>query len=326
MRPQFLIVADGANVTAQIADRLLDLSVTDNAGEEADQLSLRLDNRDGRLEVPAHQAELTVSLGMAGAGLYPMGSWLVDSTELSGPPDTLFIGATAADMSAAIRAPRTQMWEQTQLGDLVSEIAERAGLTPVVGNDLSDVAIPAIAQTAESDLHFLTRVARQFSAVAKPVAGRLVLARRGGPQTASGEATPVSLVNVSELSRWNWRSEDRGHYGSVEASWQEPGTATTHKVIIGDNTPRRVLRHVYNSEIEASNAASSALDDSERGTQSGSLNFAGFRPELFAGGRILFAGVQPIAQGEWVISRCAHTLNTSLITQIDIERPAGADT
>ena len=52
MTPMFRIVADGADVTAKINDRLLLLRTSDKPGMESDEFELRIDDRDGQVVLP----------------------------------------------------------------------------------------------------------------------------------------------------------------------------------------------------------------------------------------------------------------------------------
>lgn len=52
MKPIFRIVADGADITALINDRLLLLRTLDKPGMESDEFELRIDDRDGAVSLP----------------------------------------------------------------------------------------------------------------------------------------------------------------------------------------------------------------------------------------------------------------------------------
>ncbi|MGS4945362.1 contractile injection system protein, VgrG/Pvc8 family [Meridianimarinicoccus sp. RP-17] len=330
MKPVFRIVAEGEDVTAPVGDRLLELRILDAAGIEADTLSLTLDDRDGRLIVPPHQSLVRVWLGMSGPGagavpLTPMGAFRVDDTELTGPTRQMRIRATAADMSSAIRAPRTRAWEGVTLGDMLRTIAGEAGLQPEADARLAAYAPGYVAQTAESDLNLLTRIARRVGGIVKPADGRLVLARRGAGTAADG--TPLSPVTfpMGAASSWSWRTADRGRYGSVAASWTELGSAAVNTVIVGDGQPRRVLRHVHATEAEAARAAQAALDDARRGAETAQITLARFQPAAFAGARVRFAELRPEWAGDWTVNRAHHVLTDRLVTELDLERPPAPD-
>ncbi len=211
MTPDYRIIADTRDVTQAIADRLLDLRLSDEAGEQADRLDLTLDDRDCAIALPRTGAELQVSLGYRERGLVDMGLWVVDEVELSGPPARLRVRARAANLSNSdtlkahrntLRQHRSQSWHDLTLGDLVATIAERNGYRPRVGEFLAPIHIPHLDQTDESDLHLLTRLARQYDAVAKPAGGYLLFVERGQAKSASGKSlTPVALT-PSDVTHW----------------------------------------------------------------------------------------------------------------------------
>lgn len=69
MKPVFRIVIDGhGDITDLVRDRLLSLSVSDEAGRQSDSAELRLDDRVSVIRLPPKGAEMTVSLGYEGGG------------------------------------------------------------------------------------------------------------------------------------------------------------------------------------------------------------------------------------------------------------------
>ena len=64
--PDFDILAEGKTLSG-VAERLMSLSLTDNRGFEADQLTITLDDADGQLQLPPRGARLTVLIGWKGA-------------------------------------------------------------------------------------------------------------------------------------------------------------------------------------------------------------------------------------------------------------------
>lgn len=320
MRPRVQILADGQDITAGAADRLLDLVIEDNSGMEADDLSFTLDDRAPHLEMPQHGAELELALGDGRIGLVNMGRWRVDETEASGPTRRIRVGATSANMAGDLRAPRTRSWEGRTLGQIVASIASGADLVPAVSASLASILVPYVAQTAESDLNLLTRLGRRYGAIAKPAAGRLVLSRRGEETGTDGTTLPTIELLPAALSEWRMQIVDRGTYASVEARWRALGEGIERTVLVGSGTPRRTLRHIHATEDEARRAAEAALRDAERGGESGVLICAGFRPELFAGGRVRTPGLRVEMDATWLISRVEHRLDGALVTTADIER------
>ncbi len=61
MQPHFRIVADGADISALINDRLVSLQLADRPGMASDSFELRIDDRDGAVELPARGASIEMT-------------------------------------------------------------------------------------------------------------------------------------------------------------------------------------------------------------------------------------------------------------------------
>ena len=123
MTPTFRIVADGADITSLINDRLLLLRTTEKSGMESDDFKLRIDDRDSAVALPNRGASIEIFLGYTGIALTRLGSYTVDEVELSGPPDTLVIRGKACDMRGSGKTTRSGRWEGASLGSIVNDVA-----------------------------------------------------------------------------------------------------------------------------------------------------------------------------------------------------------
>lgn len=320
MRPVFAILADGADATAAIADRLLSLEIVDEDGASADSLRLELDDRDGRIAWPDMDAQLEVRLGFSGGAMSTMGTYAIEGVSGAGPAMTISIDAKAIDMKSQARGPRTRAWRGKTLADIVKTIAGEAGLKPVVGESIAATTWDYLAQTAESDLHFLTRITRPLDATAKPAGAALIVQRRGEGKTAAGDAiTPVALTPF-QLTSWRWTLNGRQKYLCIEAPWSDIGAGQERLVVCGEGEPKRRLRHVYASEAEAKRAAQGELDQGNRDALKISAAIAGFEPALFSGGTVTLSGFRDELAGEWQVTRVAHRLQGALITGFEARR------
>lgn len=323
--PDFRILANADDVTARIRDRLLSLTITDNDGEKADRLELSLDDRDNRLEMPELDAVLEVELGLRGQPLHPMGRFAIEGVAASGPPDTIRITATAVDLKTVTRAPQTRAWEGQSFGEIARRIASEAGLDLVIAPRLDTVPFSYLAQTSESDLHFLTRLARGLDATAKAVAGKLVIAGRApADQTAAGDDRKPVMLPRDRLTRWQFDLSGRGEEKSIEAEVQLTGSAERKRITAGSGKPARRLRHTFATEAEARRAAQSELARSARGKEKLEATLAGFEPALFAGGRVTLTGLRPETAGTWHITTVRHQLGTGLVTDFSANKGGAA--
>lgn len=314
MRPVFLIIANGSDITAKVLDRLVSLRISDKAGVNSDTAELTLDDRDFAIALPEPGAELDISMGFAERGLVGMGKFIVDETSGSWPTPQLIIRAKAADMGAGIRAPKSRSWEDVTFRDIVDEIAADHGLTARVSDAVGTQHFPYVAQTSESDLNLLTRLASDLDATVKPASGTIVVVPRGGGETAEGEALEPVVLTAAQMVFANWKATTRGRAGQVTAKWSDPDTATLHEITDGEGDPARALRHTYASEAEAQRAAGAELGRSGRASGKIDVELTTFVGDLMAESIVHLRGIKPELTGEWTIATVDHTLGPDTLT------------
>ncbi|TAN72315.1 MAG: phage late control D family protein [Magnetospirillum sp.] len=326
MKPVWKITADGADITAACARRLLQLAITDEAGIASDTVSITLDNADLAIAPPRKGARLEVWMGYDGGGMVSMGQYVVDETEASGLPHALTIKGKAADMRASFKEQKTRGWDEIAIGDLVATIAGEHTLLPVVSPQLAGILVPNLAQTGESDLNLLTRVAKTYDAVAKPVSGRLLFVPKGEAKSASGKAMPSVALGPGDLRSYRATAAERGKYATVIAHWHNAATGLAEPVRAGSGaSPAYTIRHKYPDAAQAQAAASAKLEALARGEGTFSGEVVPGRPGLGAETKITVSGLGPAADGAWVVTRATHTLDKSggLRTDIEAETPKG---
>lgn len=322
--PDFSLKIGSADVTERVRDRLLSLSVTDNSGEDADEIEITLDDRDNEIEEPRRGVKIEVAMGWEGGELIPIGTFTVDECEPSGPPDQLVIRGKAADMRASLKAPKTRAWRETTIGGIVAKIAAEHGLQPAVADALGGRAIGHRDQTNESDLHFLTRLGRDHGAVAAPKNGRLVFAPAGRGSSASGQALPSVTLDRADLTTWRGTQADREGAGKVRARYRDQAAARTRYAEAGSGDPVKTLRHVYRDQAAAQAAAEAELAKTKRAENGVELTMDG-KPELAAQVPITVTGLRPSLSGSWIASRVEHRMDYSsggFVTTVTGEKPS----
>ncbi|ENO9387698.1 phage late control D family protein, partial [Escherichia coli] len=184
--PDFDILAEGETLSG-VAERLMSLSLTDNRGFEADQLTITLDDADGELQLPPRGTRLTVLIGWKGEPLTEKGSYIVDEISHEGPPDVLTISARSADFREEFNVKREVSWHDVTVERVVSAIAHRYGLKAQISEMLMDIEIDHADQTEESDMSFLTRMAEMLGAITTVKSGYLLFIMPGGGVNALGQ-------------------------------------------------------------------------------------------------------------------------------------------
>ena len=311
MRVAYKIVADGTNITDLIADRLLSAEITDQAGVKSDRLTLVIDDRDQRLEMPKTGAKIEVSLGYVGQALVKMGSYVVDEVDVTGPAREMTIRANAADMTGGIKAPKERSFDNITLGELVRTIAADNGLQPAIASDLASRNLGHVDQT-ESDMQLLQRICSEQGATCKVADGRLVVAARAAGKAASGAELPVSTIIAGDCESWNATLTDRSKYKSVKAYYQDVGAAKRTTVTAGKGTPALTLKNSYASKAEAQRAADSKLKALSNGT--GKVNISGLigDPMMSAERLATLVGFRAGIDGDgWVVNSVTHYFSDS---------------
>lgn len=314
MTPDYRILADGVLVTLAMQTRLLSLTVTDEDGDKADRLQIDLDDPMGLIALPP-DAILSVALGFKGMGLADMGRFAVDGMSGRHPAQTLSITATAANLKGDIRSPKTRAFEDKSLKDIVATIAGEAGLKPLVSESIAASRWEYLAQTSESNLHFLSRIAKTLDATAKAAGGALIVQRRGDGLTAAGDALISPILFQSGLTSWDWELDGRAVYKSVQAEYSDTGGGQVHSVTVGEGTPALRLRHVHATKDEATRAANAQLQGAARAAMTINADVAGFNPALLAGASVVLAGMSRFElNGEWHLKTVTHSLSGGGLT------------
>lgn len=319
MKIGFRVLSNGSDVTAPIADRLIGITVTDASGETADTAEIEIDDRDYLVALPAVGAVLKIAMGL-GNELVELGQFVVDEIGGTVGPDTMSIKAKSADMRAAIKSAKTRAWQDVTVADIVAKIAGEHGLAKQISDSLKSVHYTYLAQTSESDLNFLTRIARDLDATCKPAGGALVFVKTGEGKAADGRALPVFTVHRSQMASASWQLTGRGKYGRVVAEWSKRGTGRVEKVTAGNEKPEHILRTRYATQAEAQRAVDAALAKSKRNSGTLSVELGGYWGDLMAEGLIDVSGIKPELTGRWLVKTVTHRLSSTLTTSFEAVR------
>ncbi|MCA8032026.1 phage tail protein [Burkholderia arboris] len=322
MTPRYRITAWDKDITALVADRLLSASVTDEAGIEADQFTMTLDDRDNVLAWPEKGAKLAVWLGYVETGLLKMGDYIVDEIEYSEPPATMVIRAKAADYANAyLKSQKTRSWPKNMtIGDLVKKIAAEHKLKPLVSKSLAAIKLPATHQTEESDLNLLTRIAKDYNAIAKPAAGSLLFVVKGESRDANGKPLPVVTVTKGGKTTVRVVEADRGKYQSVVAYFHNPKTGKRDPVRFETGEPTFTMKYNYPDRAQAQKAAEAKHKALARQSKRLSLTMPG-EPKTVAETRLTLDGFRDGVNGDWVAVSVRHDFgNNGFSTAVDAEQ------
>jgi len=299
----------------------MSINVVDLAGMFSDEIEIQLDDRDNAIALPPTGDQITVKLGWGGQGLVFSGRYFVDEVDVESPPDTMKISGRAANNPQAIKAQKTRHWDDTTLGAIVSQVASEHGYIPQVVGDIGDLQIKHLDQTDESDMHLLTRLAKEYGAVSKPVNNAWLFARPGEADSAGEKTLPVIHVKRGgDVSRIWAGKADRFKYNGARAAWHDQEGGERRYETVGSE-PIYQLRHTYKTAGEAIQAADARRRSLSRGLGAIELTVLG-NPEAAAEAQLVVSGFREGMDGEWLIKRVEHNVSgQSFTTKIEGELP-----
>nr|DAI70866.1 MAG TPA: tail protein [Caudoviricetes sp.] len=304
LTPQFMLTLNSKDITGNISDRLINLTMTDNRGFEADQLDIELDDSDGLVELPLRGAVLSLYLGWKGFALVGKGEFTVDEVEHHGAPDTVTLRARSADFRGTLNSRREESWHDTTLGAVVEAIATRNKLTASVAQSLAGIPVPHIDQSQESDAVFLTRLAERNGGAVSVKAGKLLMLKAGSAVTASGKAIPPISIQRSDGDRHQFAIADRGAYTGVTAKWLHTKDAKpqkqAQKVKLKRKPKEQHLRALQHPKAKPVSQTTKAKKQKEQEAREGEY-MAGEADNVFAITTIYASKAQAIraAQAKW---------------------------
>ncbi|AMV03972.1 phage late control D family protein [Xanthomonas citri] len=307
--PVWRVLLDGQDLTARIAPRLIDLTLTEDRCGEADQLDLRIHDHDGAMGLPRRGVTLAVAIGWKETGLVEKGTFEVDEVEYSGSPDIITIRARSANLTQSLRNRRERSWHATTLGAVVRAIAGEHGLSARVADGLAGVALPHLDQANESDANLLTRLGKRFDAVATVKNGALIFSPIGEGRTATGKPLPMVTLTRRDGDQHRYCVADRDGYSGVRAYWNDTKGARRKSVLVGTDDNAKALRETYDSEKSAREHAEAEFKRLQRGLAKFDYTLALGRADLFPETSVRVQGFKAeIDAQRWLIAKLTHTV------------------
>lgn len=231
----------------------------DASGHQSDQLTLVL-NVEGLKGLPEEDQVITWFEGYKETNVVRIGDFKITRITPRLFPRRITIVATSAPFTGkdetGFKERRTRSWDTATLGDLFREVVQAHDMTPRVDPELDSIPLGHIDQTDETDAAFLTRIAKEHDAVAKPMDGMYVLALRGRTTSISGKDMEPVVLRVPPDNRPGTQRfinceldmPKRKSSGGVIAQWQDDATGKVHEVKSGQPPYKRLPNMYVNAE------------------------------------------------------------------------------
>lgn len=335
MTPDWAIKANGKDATSAFRPYLLEIRVRDESKDEADSLTIVLDNSDAALQPPEQGDELEVLLGYRN-DLRSLGRFIVDSVTFDGPPDRVTIACKAAafaeqgDAESAAGNPeglglqswlvrKSRSWEAGTLEVIAKKVAAEHGVDLVANAGVLALTLPHIDQTDESDTELLYRILKPRGYLLKVADKKLVLLPRSGgdnknPKTQ--QTVPTVVIRRTEVSTYSGRWAERGVYDKAVAYWHNVSTGQPVYVTAGTGNKVFRFKHPAPDEATAQKWAKSMVKESKGEAGHMAISMPG-RVDIQSEQRLRLEGfTYPLSASpskdavakEWVVKSVEHSL------------------
>jgi phage protein D len=317
MTPGWRIDMNGKPSSNEFERRLISVTVNDEAGIVSDSVEIELD-AVGDIDPPPVGSEIQVWLGYEPQPKY-MGRFKISSWSLAGPLAVIRVVARAAELTADIKAQKDRDFHEMTLGEIVQKIAGEHGLGVAMDAALAARPIEHIDQQDESDMAFLTRLAKRNGATFKVGDGKIIFTAKGSRTLPDGTPKPRIAVKASDISSWEAHAEERGSFRSVKATYYDQDKGKRIAVTAGSGAPALRIRGSYATEAEAKAAAEARLGDLTRGRLTVEFSGPG-NPDIFAEGLVGLAGFPAGLDGDYLAKSVRHEYSSNgFTTEADLE-------
>lgn len=313
-KPDFYLTANDNDITAIIKKSLVNLTLTDNSGEEIDRLSITL-FLPADVRTPSKGAELSLGLGFSDSGIIHKGKFIVDEVSVSGPPRLVSIVANAAPLTkkSAMQTQRTKSFDDLSMGDLVKEISAKHGLEPKISSGLGVLKFEHLDQVNESDMSLLSRLAKKNDAVVSVKNGNLIMVKKDEGKTVTGKPLQVISLTPDQVSSWQCTISSRGEVQKVTAEYSDVASGKSVLVSQGTGEPEIRMPIKYSSKQEAEAAIDARLKSGVSGSNTMSISMP-VNPDLLplvAEGKVSLSGFGDVEDQEWTVRSLEWSLSNS---------------
>ena len=326
--PDFSMLYEKTNITADIEPHLLELTYTDNLEGESDELTVAFEDISGkwiRQWYPTQGDKLKAAIGYKDAQLTDIGAFEIDEVEYNYHPSYIQIKALSTGVGGANRTLTPKSYENTTLKQIAGIIAEKLKLKMV--GVIKPIPIKRVTQYQERDVEFLARLAREYHHSFKIVSDQLVFTDKD----ELGKEEAVAALEERDTISITLRDRIKDTAKEVDVSGYD---ATGKKVIkkrkkakplrekmkqaqsASGDTLKIVTRGETQEQIDA--RADAALAEQNEDQTAGNIMLVG-NPKLVAGSTILLRNLG-IFSGKYLIKSSKHSITRGggYTTSIDV--------
>ncbi|HIA1613703.1 TPA: phage late control D family protein [Salmonella enterica] len=333
-QPAYRLVYNRKDITHDVSVYVTSVSYTDQLSGESDEIQVDLEDSEGRWRdawYPGKGDTLTLYMGYAGGTLRECGTFSIDETELSGPPDSVSLRGLATSVTVAMRTKVSRGFENTTLTAIAQRIAGKHRLQ--LQGQIEPLTIDRVTQYDETDLAFLKRLARDYGYLVKVTHTHVIFSSLDKLR----DAVPVFTISRSDVSRYSLRDTINRIYKGAKHRSQNSrtkqvvtyhadggeSTTTVSTTTRGQNTSADTLMLSGRTANQgtAGHRTRAALSLKNQYQKVATLSMAG-NIHLRAGHNATLTGFGA-SDGKWLTGSVRHSMTRSGGYTMDVELARG---
>jgi len=177
-----------------------------------------------------------------------------------------------------------------------------------------DFTFKHLAQTDESDLNLLVRLAKQLNAQFNIKNNKIIFIKT----KQENENLPKFTIDIKEVINYSIKHNAKTIYNSVRVTYHDTKENKQKEVIYENGEPQFIIQDSFKNEAEAYKTAKSYYEMLNKGSITGNVSIPG--KEIRAGGILTLTGFGE-DDGEYSIKRVTHNLSSSgYINRVEFEK------
>lgn len=330
-KAQFAVTVGGRPVSSAFNTNLIEIRVTDSAGQNADTAAIELDDDGGRLLLPQKNDPLSISLGWEGQGMGVVFEGKIEevlSTGGRGQGMLLSITAKSADTESKIKESREKHWDDKSLGDVLQDAGGYAGLSVKVHPKLASIKREWWGMQGQSFIAFGDKIAREVGGTFKIRNNQATLVPRNEGIGAGGTALATVIAQRgANLISWSLTpARGRPQFKKFYARWYDYAAAKWKRETVeaaGPIEPESGDRYSEADADTSSGRAGASKKGGDREKGGGTVVIDG-NPNAKAEAPCIVSGARAGIDGTYRVDTAEHNYTRrGYITTLTVKQPDG---
>lgn len=326
-RVKLSVKYQGADISLDISKYLIGFTFTDNASNEADNLEINLEDKEGLWHgewLPEKGDLIHASFSIENCEkensiqILPCGTFTLDEISLSGPPDTVSLKGQSVPVNSSIKhTKQTKSWKQVNLSKIAGDIASASGLN-MMFECSTDPFYESIDQVKEGNIAFLQKLCTREGISLKVTDSTVVLFEQ--KLYESKEALITLEKGKSNILSYGFNSSTNDTaYGSCRVRYTDPVTSETieYTTTVGEGQQLEVNEQVKSVE-EAKRLSEQRLREKNSNEYTAQFSLMG-DTRLVSGVTIELKGWKKF-DGKYIIQKATHVAIGGYKTDIELTK------